>query len=80
MKNVTISLKESVARFAKTYAAKSNLSLSAFLSKYLEGLMNRELGKAQALKSYLSAETYVNSKGKRFKRDELYDRPVLRRH
>lgn len=78
MKNVTIAIKEPVARFARSYAAKQGLALSRFISNYLEQLMETEQGRKAAMGEFFSRGAYFDSKGRRVSRDEIYDRPILR--
>ncbi len=78
MRNVTIALDEKVAAFTKVYAARQSKSVSAFLGDYLKGLMEQETSRKMALEDYLSRKTFFKSSGKRFDREELYDRAVFR--
>jgi hypothetical protein len=78
MANVTISVTDSVLAFAKVYAAKRSLSLSSLLSKYLEQLMEWENGRKAAMEDYLSRKPYLDSGGRKYSRNEIYDRRVLR--
>jgi Family of unknown function (DUF6364) len=78
MKNVTISLSDSVIKQARLYAAKKSKSLSALISEMLEELVNSASIRKQAMDEFKKAGTYFNSKGKKFNRDEIYDRKVLR--
>ena len=78
MGNVTISIKDSVLSFARVYAAKHSRSLSALLSDYLERLAESENGRKAAMEEYLSRRPYLNSGGRKYSRDDIYDRRVLR--
>lgn len=78
MKNVTISIKESVEKFARLRAAKRNKSLSRFISELLEEEMRREEMKSVTLEEFFSQPPYLTTKGESISRDELYDRKVLR--
>lgn len=81
MKNVTIALPEDVARWARVHAAEHDTSLSAMLRQMLEDRMNEELGYAAAMRSFLTHERRpLKTAGTYPKREELYDRDVVRRH
>ena len=81
MKNVTISLDEDTAARARVQAAERNMSLS----RYIGEVLRKELRHADAYETAYRAWR----KSKLFplkgppqsypKRDEIYDRPVLRR-
>ena len=80
MKNVTITLDEDVARWARIKAAEQDKSLSKFVAELLSENMQHEASYERAMRSYLSrAPRSISTSGKYPKRDELYDRPVLRR-
>ena len=80
MKNVTISLADDVARWARVRAAEQDKSLSRFLSDMLSAEMGRATAYEEAMRSYLSRKPYVLRRkgGKYPRRDELYDRPRVR--
>jgi hypothetical protein len=89
MRNVTISLDEALVRRAKVEAAKQDKSLS----KYIAELVAREVGQVPgelkhsreyqaAMERALAREPFL-AKDPNVpwpKREELYDRPYLRRH
>lgn len=82
MKNVTISLDERVARWARVKAAEQDKSLSRFLADRLEEWMRQESGgKDEFLKTFRSVKpVLLRDKGEKLpKREELYDRKLLRR-
>jgi len=83
MRNVTISMDEDLVRRAKVEAARQDKSLSRFVAELVE----REVGHSQAyqkaMESYLSRRPFIRrptAETPYLKREELYDRPVLRRH
>jgi Ser/Thr protein kinase RdoA (MazF antagonist) len=80
MKNVTITLDEEVARWARIRAAELNTSVSRLLGELLERLMLEEQNYHAAMKQYLSGEPRVSSEaGAKYpKRDDLHDRDDLR--
>ena len=76
MKNVTITLEDNVAQWARVWAAKKNASVSRLLGKLLKEKMQQEEGYEIAMQQYLSTpskalksttESYPN-------RDSLYER------
>ena len=81
MKNVTITLDETTATWARVYAAKHNTSVSRMVGEMLRERMGRQREYEEAMRRFLSKKPFkLNSKGARYPtRDELYDRPVLRR-
>ena len=78
MKNVTITIEEKVAEFAKVYAARQNKSLSALISGYLRSLMEASDERRRAEQSYFGRGTLFDSKNSKWSREDLYDRKVLR--
>ena len=77
MANVTLSIKDSVLSFAKVYAAKHSRSLSALLSEHLERIMEIENGRRAAMEDYFCRKPYLDSGGRKYSRDDIYDRRVL---
>ncbi len=81
MKNVTVTLDEEVARWARITAAKRDTSVSRLLGELLREKMLRERNYQRAMREYLAEKPRNLSGGAKYpKRDELYDRKVLRRH
>jgi hypothetical protein len=80
VKNVTVTLADDVAKWARVRAAEQDKSLSRFLSDLLAAEMSRLAAYDEAMLSYLSRKPYVlRKKGAKYpRRDELYDRPRLR--
>lgn len=54
MKNVTITLEDEVALWARVWAAKHNMSVSKVLGNLLKDKMTQEEGYKQAMQQYLS--------------------------
>ncbi len=82
MKNVTISLDEGLARWARVKAAEQDKSLSRFLADLIERLRRDESGDhAEFLKTFRSVNAVrLREPGEKLPtRDELYDRKLLRR-
>ena len=80
MKNVTITLDEEVAHWARIRAAELNTSVSRLLGEMLERLMLEERNYHAAMKQYMSGGPQVlNESCTEYpKRDELRDRDDLR--
>lgn len=82
MKNVTISLDEKVARWARVKAAEQDKSLSRFLAELLEERMRPEPGdRVEFLQVFRSVKPVrLREPGEKLPtRDELYDRKLFRR-
>ena len=80
MQNVTITLEEEVARWARIRAAVENKSVSRLVGEMLKQYMNREEGYDSAMKDFLSRKAQPISRAARKypRRKDLYDRKVLR--
>lgn len=80
MKNVTITLDEKTAAWARRHAAHRNMSLSRFVGELLDQTMRESRQYERAMRQYL-AKPPVKLKSRRApypSRDELYDRGRLR--
>lgn len=80
MKNVTITLDEKAAAWARQHAARRNLSLSRFVGDLLEKTMRESREYERAMRQYLSKEPVPLKRGRaRYpSRDKLYERGRLR--
>jgi hypothetical protein len=81
MKNVTITLDEETATWARVRAAQRNLSLSRFVGELLQQHMHEAREYEQAMRRYLSRGPFRALKGRAERypsRDELHDRARLR--
>jgi hypothetical protein len=74
LKNVTITLEETVARWARIKAAEQDTSVSHLVGQMLKERMQAETGYEAARKRYLSAKSRVISAGRYPRRDELHER------
>jgi hypothetical protein len=81
MKNVTITLDEETAKWARVHAAEKNVSLSRFVGEVLRERMRRSREYEEAMKGWLAEKPFpLTGPPQRYPtREELYDRPVLRR-
>ena len=81
MKNVTVTLDDQTVEWARAQAAAQGISLS----RYIGEVLRRQLPEAQAyeraMKAFLSRKPYLlrDPDEKLPTREEIYDRPVLRR-
>ncbi len=80
MKNVTITLDEEVARWARILAAKNDTSVSRLLGEMLRERMLAEANYEAAARQFLSLQPRALSDGDEPypDRDELHDRAGLR--
>ncbi len=76
MKNVTITLDEDVARWARVWAARNDTSVSRLLGELLRERMLREEGYEAAMQQYLSVAPRPLKEGGRYPaRVEIHERP-----
>lgn len=79
MKNVTVTLDDEVARWARVWAAEHDTSVSQFLGRLLKDRMLEDRAYQSAMKQYLSRKPTILKKQRRYPaREELHDRPGLR--
>lgn len=80
MKNVTITLDEEVARWARIRAAERNTSVSRLVGELLRQQMKDEQGYDAAMKRYLSRKPkrLKEREGSYPTREEIHDRGGLR--
>lgn len=76
MKNVTITLEEDVARWARVWAAEHDTSVSRILGETLKEKMQKEGSYLRSQASYFSRQAKpLKSQSETYpKRDELYER------
>lgn len=81
MKNVTITLDEQTAARAKVEAAERNMSLSRYIGEVLRKAIRHEDEYEAAYRAWRAEKPFpLKGAPQRYpKREELYDRPVLRR-
>jgi plasmid stability protein len=79
MKNVTITLDEEVARWARIWAARHETSVSRFVGEILRERMKQEEGYERAEGEYLAeTATPLKTRGGYPGREELHDRRRIR--
>ncbi|HVP87106.1 MAG TPA: DUF6364 family protein [Casimicrobiaceae bacterium] len=80
MKNVTITLDEETAAWARVYAAQHNMSVSRLVGEMLHQRMGELSEYDRAMRAFLAKKPVKLSRsgGRYPKREELYDRGRLR--
>ena len=78
LRNLTITVSDQVARWARIKAAEENTSVSHLVGEMLQRRMLDANAYERAMKDYLSREPFIHSGGRRPSREELHDRPGLR--
>lgn len=80
VRNVTVTLPEDVARWARIRAAQENMSVSRFLGAILQGQMSQESTYEAAMRDYLDRNAVgMKIRGDRYPdRERLHDRSLLR--
>jgi hypothetical protein len=79
MRNVTITLDEETARWARIEAAKRDVSLSRLIRDLLQQRMSVENQRQAAIDRFLARDPLPFKSGRRYPtRDELYDRAGFR--
>jgi hypothetical protein len=80
MKNVTITLDEKTAAWARVYAARHNTSVSRLVGEMLQRRMHEAREYDEAMRRFLAKPPVrLKRAGKRYPtRDELHDRARLR--
>jgi len=80
MRNVTISLDEKTATWARKHAAEQNTSLSRFIGELVEKSMRQSREYEQAMHRYLArGATRLRKPGVKYpSRDEVHDRTRIR--
>ena len=80
MKNVTITLDDKTAAWARVYAARHNTSVSRLVGEMLQRRMHESREYDEAMRRFLAkAPVRLKRSGKRYPtRDELHDRARLR--
>ena len=78
LRNVTITLEEEVARWARLEAAKAETSVSRLLGKILEERMAQQDEYSKAMKRALARKPFLKSDGNYPSREEAHERGRLR--
>ena len=80
MKNITITLDEKTAAWARVHAARHNKSVSRLVGEMLQAHMGESSEYDGAMRRYLAKKPFkLSGPRERYpKREELYDRPRVR--
>jgi hypothetical protein len=74
MKNVTVTMDDTVADWARMEAARRNTSVSRLIGEMLAEKMRHDDAYERAMQDWLSRERSWVSNGKQVAREDLYDR------
>lgn len=74
MKNVTVTMEDSVADWARMEAARRNTSVSRLIGEMLAEKMRHDDAYERAMREALQFKSFGRSDGRYPTRDELYDR------
>ena len=78
MKNVTVTMEDSVADWARMEAARRNTSVSRLVGELLAEKMRHDDAYERAMREALEFRTWGPSTGPYLTRDEMYDRSKSR--
>jgi hypothetical protein len=78
LRNVTVTLEEDVARWARLEAARKDVSVSRLLGTLLRERMIQQDAYERAMKRALARKPFLNNDGKYLSRDEVHDRDRFR--
>lgn len=74
MKNVTVTMEDSVADWARIEAARRNTSVSRLVGEMLAEKMRHDDAYERAMREALEFKSWGPSEGRYLTRDEIYDR------
>ena len=78
LRNVTVTLEEEVAQWARIEAARRDTSVSRLLGGLLKERMAAQDGYERAMRRALAREPFLRSDGRYLTREEAHDRAGLR--
>lgn len=78
MKNVTVTMEDSVADWARMEAARRNTSVSRLVGELLAEKMRHDDAYERAMREALEFRSFGASSGPYLSRDEIYDRATPR--
>jgi hypothetical protein len=78
LRNVTITLEESVARWARVEAARQDTSVSQLLARILKERMRENDDYERAMRQALARKPFLKTDGKYLSREEVHDRARFR--
>lgn len=78
LRNVTVTLEESVAKWARIEAARNDISVSRLLASILKERMREKNGYDAAMRRALAREPFLKSDGPYLSREEVHERSRFR--
>jgi len=78
LRNITITLEENVARWARIEAAKQDTSVSRLLGRILQERMTEQDEYERAMRRALARKPFLKTDGAYPSREEIHDRTRLR--
>lgn len=78
LRNITITLEENVAQWARIEAAKKDTSVSRLLAAVLKQHMHEKAGYERAMRRALARKPFLNTDGRYLSREEAHERSGLR--
>ena len=78
LRNITITLEENVARWARLEAARRDTSVSRLLAGVLRQHMRETDGYEHAMRRALARKPFLKTNGRYLSREEAHDRSRLR--
>ena len=78
LRNITLTLEEEVARWARIEAAKEDVSVSRFLAGILKQRMAAQDDYAKAMRRALARKPFLKTDGRYLSREEAHGRSRLR--
>jgi hypothetical protein len=78
LRNITITLEEEVARWARVEAAKKDTSVSRYLGGVLKQQMEEKDEYERAMKRALKRKPFLRTDGKYLSREEAHERSRVR--
>jgi hypothetical protein len=78
LRNVTVTLEESVARWARMEAARQDTSVSRLLAGILKERMKEKDSYETSMRRFLARKPFLKTDGKYLSREEVHDRTRFR--
>ena len=78
LRNITITLEETVARWARMEAARQDTSVSRLLAEILKGRMRGKDSYESSMRRFLARKPFPTTDGRYLTREETHDRDRLR--
>jgi len=78
LRNVTVTLEEGVARWARVEAARKDTSVSRLLGEILKERMIEEGSYERSMRRFLATKPFLKTDGRYLSREEVHDRARLR--